>query len=473
MTMPPIQHIIMMGDSLSDRGTLAKRKLLGLLPFEKLSGLEGKSPKGRFTNGYVWSDAFATKLANELIIESLKKRGERATDIADDVITHSPLVERKLNYYDLDHDQYVEYDKSLDLVRNYDEGGLTAYNYDGKPGPIRRVIEGKILANLDAKRKKLLEDDEYRAINQDHKNKSLIIEWSGANDLITINDGVYELKEGKISKEVEVEIEHAVQARINNVRELAKNGYRNFVLFNLPDLSLTPRFQTGKGKDSKEGAQKASEHFNQVLKQESRKLKRELTSKYGDVELDVFDVSSVFSDAYENPNKYGIDEDKLTTPYTKSNDFEIKKDNTSPAKGYMFYDDVHPTEDVHEVLAQKFYDSKIFKKYQMQAPSEDLIAQFIEAYGARLEKEQHRFFIGWMYKSNLSYKKDSLSLKDILNHAFGKDGKGSGKRTRQVIEKLGWIDSKGNIRLKNLDLESAHQSLKIDASHEKRNTPDL
>ncbi len=49
-----ITHLVVLGDSLSDRGTLNKRELLGFIPMSYLSGLRSKSPKGRFTNGFLW-----------------------------------------------------------------------------------------------------------------------------------------------------------------------------------------------------------------------------------------------------------------------------------------------------------------------------------------------------------------------------------------------------------------------------------
>ena len=49
-----ITQLIIMGDSLSDRGTLNQRKLFGLIPMSYLSGLSSKSPRGRFTNGFLW-----------------------------------------------------------------------------------------------------------------------------------------------------------------------------------------------------------------------------------------------------------------------------------------------------------------------------------------------------------------------------------------------------------------------------------
>ncbi|VVC75314.1 hypothetical protein AQUSIP_06030 [Aquicella siphonis] len=72
---PTISHFVMMGDSLSDRGTMDRRKLFGVIPMSWLSGLAGRSPRGRFTNGFAWSDYISAMLADEFIIQHAEKKG--------------------------------------------------------------------------------------------------------------------------------------------------------------------------------------------------------------------------------------------------------------------------------------------------------------------------------------------------------------------------------------------------------------
>ncbi len=47
-----ISRFLMMGDSLSDWGSVKRRHLLGFIPMSWIAGLDKNSPKGRFTNGY-------------------------------------------------------------------------------------------------------------------------------------------------------------------------------------------------------------------------------------------------------------------------------------------------------------------------------------------------------------------------------------------------------------------------------------
>ncbi|MDI9817645.1 MULTISPECIES: SGNH/GDSL hydrolase family protein [unclassified Legionella] len=432
-----IEHIITMGDSLSDRGTMDHRKLFGLIPMDGLSGLKGKSPKGRFTNGYVWDDNFSNEVADEAIIRELKRHGKTATDIADDVITSAPEVEGLLyNNFDLGNNRHVNF-KGQDFVRNYNEGGLTAYDYSQRVIPNPKLLaEEEILSTLDKKRQLLLEDDNARIISEEHKKRTLIVEWSGANDLITVN-----------SKPTNEEAEKAVQARLRNVEELIKSGYRHFALFNLPDLSLTPRFQR-QGKEEQNNAHKVAMYFNQQL----QKGIEQLSATYRDCAIDVFDINAIFTEAYNHPEKFQLDPAKKHIPYTESNDFNIKANGTSPADGYLFWDDVHPSADMHAILGQKFYD-KYSQKYHFVAPHESLLAIFRETYGQKL-RDDKQGKLGWFRYSNISYA--TADLETILRHALS----GSGQRTRQVITELGWINKDGELISKNPALQEAMKQIK-------------
>lgn len=110
----------------------------------------------------------------------------------------------------------------------------------------------------------------------------MIIEWSGANDLLTVN-----------AEPTLIEADNAVNARIANLEILIQQGYRNFVLVNLPDLSLTPRFQA-KTRKEQENATKCSEYFNDQLADKAKQL----IEKYKDLNiplnLSIFDANTPF-----------------------------------------------------------------------------------------------------------------------------------------------------------------------------------
>lgn len=334
-----IEGFVILGDSLTDRGTMDKRYLLGIIPMSVLSGLHGKSPKGRFTDYYTWADILAAQEAESFAIAARKKKGEQSTEIGDDVITH-----RLKQSFTLTDSTEVKY-HGAGFIETFAEGGLTAHNYKGSISinPIL-TFSRLILARLEDKRKALLDFDAKNKTTPAQKERKLVMEWSGANDLITVN-----------KTPTEKEVTDAVQARLDNVRELIKNGYKNFVLSTLPDLSLTPRFQSAKKSDAdRQNAQKMCELFNNKLRAGCEQIVKESVDP--SVNVKIFDVADTLTKVYNDPQKYGFDPAKKHQPYTTSKDFTEKETLEKNSSEYMFWDDVHPTARMHAILAQHMSD---------------------------------------------------------------------------------------------------------------------
>lgn len=484
-TLTPISHIVMMGDSLSDRGTLNNRYLLGVIPMSWLSGLANKSPNGRFTNGYTWSDALSAKIISTFIINdftknthSKQKQFQDSTDIADQVIYKRTIktaskqwdftdasdaviardkgIINKINYgYHLNNHLRVQY-QGLDFVRSYLEGGLTAHDYSWKPSTsLSRFFSRLILSTLAKQREKLFYDDKNHAITMKQKAETLVLEWSGANDLITVN-----------AKPSKLEVDNAIRARINNAIQLIKSGYRHITLLNLPNLALTPRY-AHKSEQERLDATYYSNYFNQQLALKCQKLQQD----HPYCSIQVYDVDSLFTKLHMNPEKYGFEKRKMGIAYVDSADFYIHPNKTSPSVGYMFFDDVHPSADVHANLAARIYKkynkNYLFSKPKVEAVHEreehilvdeaDLLACFRRKYEKTLHKNQAGFF-GAFYTSNIQYK--TASIEDILRHAFYEGG----KRTRKIITDLQWIDRAGNICLNIPALKQAMQNVSAEVS---------
>ena len=439
-----IEYYIFFGDSLTDQGEMYRRKLFGLKSMKGISGLQGKSPRGRFTNGYSWNDQFITLIYENAVIQALKDCGKSSDDIADDIIAGDSKITRLLHEeFNLNNHKQVKFRKR-DFVRSYNEGGVSAYDYSKRVTLNLRLFgTEKILSNLTEKRKMLLEDDEARAVTDEHKEKTLIIEWTGINDLITVNNNPTQNR-----------VERAVQARINNVIELIHNGYCHFVLLNLPDFSNTPRYHLKSIKKQKEASQ-LSLYFNKILLEQVH----ELCDLYPQCSIDVFDTNQLFSEIYNNPNLYGFSKQKMTTPFTSSTDFILNSDGVSPAPGYMFWDDVHPTANLHALLCFQVYTNYRFK-YDFSLPSDDLLSLFRETYGQSLINDQRRFF-SYSRKSKFAYK--TATLKDILEHALYEKS----HRTREVLIELGWINKHGTLISDHPSLIIAMANVKID--HRQKN----
>lgn len=431
-----IKNIIMMGDSLSDRGTMNKTLLLGCIPMSGFTGLKGKSPDGRFTNGLVWSDHVSAKIASDFIIKRLEKRRHLDhTDIADAVIAHDrKIMDAVRNDYFLDDDRFINY-KGRVWVRSYCVGGLMAHNYRWALSTnIVRFFTRLVVSTLAEMTKAILSYDKKHHISYQKKAETLVIEWSGANDLVTVN--------AKPSLE---EVDKAIIARMGNIKKLIAAGYRNFIVINLPNLALTPRYQ-GKSLAEQDEAQRCSEYFNSEL----QKACDDLMNDYPHCSVDAFDINTMFEKIYQNPEHYFFDKDKLTTPYTTSADFNDPSDGISQAKGYLYYDDLHPSADAHALLAAYFYDN-LALKYELLEPDrsckskrkelseEELLSCFRAHYEKQLKKDQSGFF--GHGTSRLKYKESDLET--IIKHALDEGG----GRAYDILKKLGWIDKNGALML--------------------------
>jgi hypothetical protein len=460
MSKKEICHILIFGDSLSDRGTADKAYVLGCIPLKFLAGLEGTSPKGRFSNGYIWADDISAMFASDFIIKQFKKRyGETNAELADDVINKDKRILDALKYdYNLDNDLYVAFENQV-FIRSYDEGGLSSYNYAWKPSTsISRFFSRIILSTLEQKRKKALDYDQQHNIPLSQKAQTLVIEWSGANDFITMN-----------ARPSILEADRAIKERIKNVEILIQNGYRNFIWFNLPDLSLTPLYQnmTGeKGDNERANAHNCVDYFNKELDQASKRLQ----AMFSHCSFEVFDVNTIFTDAYHHPEKYRLDPTKLKQPFVTSPDFKILPNGTSPAKGYTFWNDVHPTAYVQAILANNFYQQyhsgfdfiepkPDAHKAELDISEADLCKAFCTRYAEKLTQDRNGFW-GSQRKSNIQYQKANLSK--ILEHALYEKG----ARSLEVLKELQWIDDSGNINLNIPALNNA--KAEVDSLQNKR-----
>ncbi|WP_028388182.1 SGNH/GDSL hydrolase family protein [Legionella fairfieldensis] len=456
---PLIKRLIFMGDSLSDRGTMEERKLLNIFSMAALSGLKEASPAGRFTNGYVWNDFFLSGLAEGFAIKIARRVFKKDDDIADRIISNDQKLLKEIGqkpayhvkkraYADDDichgkiihtyeepgcHDFTLANDKGMRYrgktwARTNCEGGLTAANYKWKLTlNIPLLFKRWILSNLDSMRKQIMSFDLENGVTYRDKKETLIIEWSGGNDLVTVNN--------KPAREA---VERAVQARINNTRKLLRAGYSHFVIFNQPDISLTPRFQRLSAKQQ-HNAQTCSNHMNVRIVEEYNKLKEE----FPDCTFNIYDVNSILQDIYDHPEMYKFDPAKKTIPYKDSPDF-VERDGVYPAPGYMFWDDIHPIATGHAYIGLDFFNwaCELFRFEEpdaeihnlKQETQEDILKRFMRAYRYNKTKNQGLNF----FNCSQSGLPPDATLSQVIYQALKGD-----PLVNKILKRLGLFDKSG------------------------------
>lgn len=332
---PEISYLITLGDSLSDRGTFYHRHLMGIIPLNRLSGLHKKSPLGRFADGYVWGDFVSAMMANKSQIRALKEtRHWDSTDIADAVLHNSPHVKPK---YSLSNDRAVHYGNRM-IMRNYNEAGLTAHNYHWTPSlSLKLSFRRNLVSTLNIMRQRLLDDDQAYAITDEQKKRTLIIEWTGANDLLVANTHP--------SREA---VDKAIEARMQNMRQLIASGYRHFMIFNVPNFLLTPRYRH-KSEQERALVNDCCTYFNEKLTEACSML----ASENPTCSIHEFDVNDILTQGYKHPEDYHLNAETVGEAYIKSSDFVNKKS----AKGYVFWDSLHFTSYIHSMVGEKVYST--------------------------------------------------------------------------------------------------------------------
>jgi phospholipase/lecithinase/hemolysin len=153
---------------------------------------------------------------------------------------------------------------------------------------------------------------------------ALYVVWGGPNDFWTVTPG-----------NVSTAISTAVSNLVTIVETLQTNGATQILVPNMPDLGKTPRFLAA-GTTASSFATQISLGFNQLLK----------ASLPAGVHY--FDTFSFVSNATSNPDRYGlvnITEPCLTTSVCANPD------------EYFYFDGVHPTTVMHELLGNALYQS--------------------------------------------------------------------------------------------------------------------
>ncbi len=174
---------------------------------------------------------------------------------------------------------------------------------------------------------------------------SLFIVWIGANNYLGVPD------------DADAAILETQQGIVHGLEQLAKAGAKHILIMNLPDLGRTPIAYEFK---SEETLSYFAKQHNQLLLEATLKLQQEKP----EVQWLYFDVYEGLERLFNAPEIYGFNNIKDTCY-----DVSLKKSSKNtllqllrkmkvntheqPCDGYVFFDPVHPTEPVHNILAEE------------------------------------------------------------------------------------------------------------------------
>jgi phospholipase/lecithinase/hemolysin len=163
--------------------------------------------------------------------------------------------------------------------------------------------------------------------------EALFVVFAGANDALDLQKNM----------------STAANQLTTDIGRLIADGARHLLLFNLPLMGYTPRFNSDPSEFDLYNSRSAQ--FNLALATGVVSLR----SMHPLVELFEFDVAALFGDAIADPTAYGLTNvTNAAAPGLQPGDSSYNTSLIAPnAHEYMFWDDLHPTTTVHAALAEE------------------------------------------------------------------------------------------------------------------------
>jgi phospholipase/lecithinase/hemolysin len=156
------------------------------------------------------------------------------------------------------------------------------------------------------------------------EDNTLFAIWIGANDFLNGSDD-FATSAANIGTALE---------------DLTTFGAEHILILNLPDLGSTPRYL---GTSDEAGARLLSQGFNAAL---AAVIDTFLVA-HPEVTVYEFDIYAFLQATADDPGSYGFTNATQVCPsYAVAGDF----DNSA---GYVFWDDIHPTTEAHDVIADQ------------------------------------------------------------------------------------------------------------------------
>jgi phospholipase/lecithinase/hemolysin len=158
------------------------------------------------------------------------------------------------------------------------------------------------------------------------------------------------------SAQQQTDVADAVANEVADINGLAKDGARNFLLFNVPDLGLVPEVTSGAVDSSAPSAalDSLASSLAQTYNSELATALAGDASGDGGATIDTLNTYALIASAVQDPSAYALS--NVTTPvwsgnFTSANSGTLATTDTTTQNTYLFWDDFHPTAGVHQDLA--------------------------------------------------------------------------------------------------------------------------
>ncbi|MGR9073869.1 MAG: SGNH/GDSL hydrolase family protein [Gammaproteobacteria bacterium] len=202
-------------------------------------------------------------------------------------------------------------------ARNYAVGGARANDY-----PCRFNLSDQL--------------DEYFSDFSESSPDTLFVFEIGGNDLRDILAG--EIPPGGIGTAI-----GAIQTAIENLYD---HGARHFLLVNVPNFGQTPAVQIID--QISPGAAAFVDFLATTFNGALASIESGLEFSYSDIQIHILDLYALFDHILAHPENYGIEVTNAPCVTPGVPPYQCRKPDS-----YLFWDGIHPTKTVHEIMAQE------------------------------------------------------------------------------------------------------------------------
>jgi phospholipase/lecithinase/hemolysin len=323
----PIDRVVVISDSLADTGNLSA--LTG--------GLVPQVPpyaEGRFSNGDVWVDY----LGGYLGLAVNEVWGLDVSDPLNPTPTVTPLGDGNIDNFAV----AGSFTGSYAVAAPFGSGEIISNVFD-----FYAVLTGAAPLGVPGASEQFLA---YAATGIDPSAPHVL--WAGSNDLLY--SPFLDPTTPTSGAALAAFAANAAGNVVDIAAGLAAAGVADLVVLNLPDLGATP-YADFNTPGLPVGAILAdifpsAEALSAYLSAASQLFNLELATQLATAGVDatLFDLAATFQDLLTNPQDYGITEVENPCLQAVSPDAFLACANPEE---YLFWDDVHPTTAVHEILA--------------------------------------------------------------------------------------------------------------------------
>lgn len=172
--------------------------------------------------------------------------------------------------------------------------------------------------------------------------------WAGSNDLLAVDLDLPVESQNLRAQQVAAGINAAVD-------ELYQKGARRVLVLNVPPLGFTPLSAARLSSEDITDLNNLTVFFNAELGEELMQARVDNP----DIDISEFDVHGLFDDAIADPAAFGLTNvtdsatpfDPVSSLFTPAGLATGPPPNGVDPDDYLFYDGLHPTAKVHEILA--------------------------------------------------------------------------------------------------------------------------